>query len=184
MNKSEPWYVHFILYAVIAVLAFVLIKVAYLDPNEIIEKEKYFKQESRLRMANLRSAERLWEVKNKAFTDNLDALINFLKNDPSVIKAIEGVDSLSGRPTNPFVKLSTGELIWDSLFASPKSGKRYIVQVDSSIVADTVIDRRGRILKVDSTKTIGLRYYIECPDGYGTIGDVRSDAMKNTASWE
>ncbi len=182
--KSEPWYVHLILYALIAVLTFVLIKVAYLDPNEVIEKEKYYKQESRLRMSNLRSAERLWEVKNKQFTDNLDALIEFLKNDPSVVAAINGVDSVTGRSTNPFVKLSDGNLVWDSLFTSPKSGRRYLVQVDSSIVADTVIDRRGRIIKVDTVKTIGQRYYIECPDGYGTIGDLRSDAMKNTASWE
>lgn len=182
--KSEPWYIHAVLYVIIAILVYVLIKVAYLDPNEILEKEKYYKQESRLRMSNLRAAEKLWEAKYGRFTDNLNDLINFLKTDPSVKKAMEGVDTLTGRSTNPFVKLSDGRLVWDSITHSPKSGRPYILKVDTSVVADTIIDRLGRIIKIDSVKTIGQRYYIECPDGYGTIGDLRSDALKHTASWE
>lgn len=183
-SKSEPAYIHVILYVIIAVLVLVLIKVAYIDPNEVIEEEKYFKKESRLRMANLREAERLWQAKHKQFTDNLDSLIVFLKTDPSVEKAIVGTDSITGRPTNPFDTLSDGTLAWDSLYHSPKSLVRYTIQVDTSEVADTVIDRRGRIIKVDKTTTIGQRYFIKCPDGYGTIGDVLNEALKNTASWE
>ncbi len=182
--KSEPWYIHAVLYAIIVVLVYVLIKVAYLDPNEVLEKEKYYKQESRLRMSNLRAAEKLWEAKYGKFTDNLNDLINFLKTDPSVKNAIESYDTVTGRSTNPFVKLSDGNLVWDTIAHSPKSGKPYIVQVDTSISADTIIDRRGRIIKIDTIKTIGQRYFIQCPDGYGTIGDLRSDALKNTASWE
>jgi hypothetical protein len=49
---------------------------------------------------------------------------------------------------------------------------------------DTVVNQRGRILRVDSTVTIGNLYYIEDPDGYGTIGSIDNDALKNTASWE
>jgi hypothetical protein len=184
MRKGEPWYVHFIMYVIIAILVFVLIKVAYLDPNEVIEQEKYFKQESRLRMSNLRSAERLWQEKFGKFTDNMDSLITFIKTDARVKKAMEGIDTVTKKSTNPFVNLSSGLFEPDSLYFSPKSRTRFILQVDTSEVADTIIDRRGRILKVDLIKTIGQRYYIECPDGYGTIGDLRSDAMKNTASWE
>jgi hypothetical protein len=184
MRKGEPWYVHFIMYVIIAILVFVLIKVAYLDPNEVIEQEKYFKQESRLRMSNLRSAERLWQEKFGKFTDNMDSLITFIKTDARVKKAMEGIDTVTKKSTNPFVNLSSGLFDPDSLYFSPKSRTRFILQVDSSEIADTIIDRRGRILKVDLIKTIGQRYYIECPDGYGTIGDLRSDAMKNTASWE
>jgi hypothetical protein len=184
MRKGEPWYVHFIMYVIIAILVFVLIKVAYLDPNEVIEQEKYFKQESRLRMSNLRSAERLWQEKFGKFTDNMDSLITFIKTDARVKKAMEGIDTVTKKSTNPFVNLSSGLFDPDSLYFSPKSRTRFILQVDTSEVADTIIDRRGRILKVDLIKTIGQRYYIECPDGYGTIGDLRSDAMKNTASWE
>jgi hypothetical protein len=184
MIKGEPWYMHFVLYAIIAVLVFVLIKVAYLDPNEVIEKEKYFKQESRLRMSNLRSAERLWQAKYGKFTDNLDSLITFIKTDKSVKQAMEGIDTVTKKSTNPFINLSSGLFEPDSLFFSPKSRTRFLVQVDTSEVADTVIDRRGRIIKIDKMRTIGQRYFISCPDGYGTIGDLRSDAMKNTASWE
>ncbi|HOI30362.1 MAG TPA: hypothetical protein PLZ15_11460 [Melioribacteraceae bacterium] len=184
MSKGEPWYVHFIMYAVIAVLVFVLIKVAYLDPNEVIEQEKYFKQESRLRMSNLRAAERLWQDKFGKFTDNMDSLITFIKTDAGVKKVMEGVDTVTKKSTNPFVNLSSGLFTPDSLLFSPKSGQKFLLQVDTSEVADTVIDRRGRILKIDRMRTIGQRYFISCPDGFGTIGDLRSDAMKNTASWE
>ena len=41
-SKSEPMYIHLILYVVIAVLVFLLIKVAYIDPNKVVEKEKYY----------------------------------------------------------------------------------------------------------------------------------------------
>jgi len=183
-SKSEPMYIHLILYVVIAVLVFILIKVAYIDPNKVVEKEKYYKQESRLRMSNLREAERLWQLKHKQYTDNLDSLIMFLKNDPSVQKVMTGIDTITGKSTNPFVKLTDGNLVWDSLYRSPKTHTPYIVQVDTSVVADTVIDRRGRIIKIDSVRTIGQRYFIKGPDGYGTIGDLTNDALKNTASWE
>lgn len=182
--KSEPWYIHLILYVVMAVLVVVLIKVAYIDPNEVIEQEKYYKSESRLRMSNLRSAERLWNTKFGKFTDNIDSLVAFLKTDASIQKAIDGVDSVTGRSTNPFVFLTDGGLAWDSLYRSPKSGVKYLLEVDTASVADTIIDRRGKILKVDTKTTIGQRYYIKCPDGFGSIGDVRNDALKNTASWE
>ncbi len=183
-SKTEPWYIHLILYVVIAFLIFILVKVAYIDPSEIMEQEKYFKKESRLRMANLREAERLWQVKYGKFTDNLDSLIIFLKNDQSVKKAMTGIDSITKRPTNPFDNLLDGTFNPDSLVFSPKSRQRYIVQVDTTEDADTVIDRRGKILRVDKVVRIGQRYFIGCPDGYGSIGDVRNDALKNTASWE
>ena len=41
-KKKEPWYIHAGLYAVIAILSFVLIKVAIIDPTEYIDTEKMF----------------------------------------------------------------------------------------------------------------------------------------------
>ena len=183
-SKPEPKYIHLILYVIIAVLVLLLIKVAYIDPNEVLEREKYFKNESRLRMSDLREAERLWQTKYKQFTDNLDSLITFLKTDPLIEKVMTGTDSITGKPTNPFLTLSNGELSWDSLYHSPKTLTRYILQVDTSSSSDTVINARGKILKINTTTTIGQRYFIKGPDGYGTIGDVYNDALKNTASWE
>jgi hypothetical protein len=94
------------------------------------------------------------------------------------------VDSLTRRPANPFVPLSHGEFNPDSLFKTPKSQQRYLVQIDSSVQVDTVINPRGRVIRVDTTLAIGARYYIEDPDGYGKIGSLESDALKNSPSWE
>ncbi|MBX3009209.1 MAG: hypothetical protein KF816_14410 [Melioribacteraceae bacterium] len=183
-NKGEAWYIHSILYVIIAILVVVLIKVAYIDPSEVIEQEKTYKQESRLRMENIREVQKLWQLKFGKYTDNLDSLITFAKTDPSIEKIKTGVDTLTGRSTNPFRNLLVGSFVPDSLYFSPKSHKSYLLQVDSSEQADTIIDRRGKILKIETVKTTGKRYYIACPDGYGTIGDVDNDALKNTASWE
>src|SRR3990172_9878969 len=99
-SKPEPWYIHAALYAVIAILVFVLIKVAVLDPKEVVAVEKYNKQESRLRMKNLKEAEILWFQKNGKFTANLDSLILFIKNDPYVDSVRNAFDSLSRRPAD------------------------------------------------------------------------------------
>ena len=48
-KKSEPWYIHAILYVVIAILLVVLIKVAIIDPADHIQKEEYYKDGKFLR---------------------------------------------------------------------------------------------------------------------------------------
>ena len=183
-SRTEPWYVHAALYTVIIILAYILIRVAIVEPKEVVESEKYYKSESRIRMSNLREAEKLWQGKYGQFTDNLSDLINFVKNDSVVFKIMTGTDTITGRSTNPFENLTSGEFYPDSLFRSPKSYEYYMLQVDTTVSIDTVIDRRGRIKGIDTTTVIGNRYKIECPDGYGSIGDLYSDALKNTASWE
>jgi hypothetical protein len=183
-SRSEPWYVHAVLYVVIIALTYLLIRVAIIEPNEIVEQERYYKSESRLRMMNIREAEILWYEKHGNYTDNLDSLVYFIRNDSLVRAKVAGFDSITQRSTNPFKDLTSGEFSPDSLFITPKSFTSYLLQVDTTVSSDTVIDRRGRIVKVDTTITIGTRYLLECPDGYGTIGDLFSDALRNTASWE
>lgn len=183
-KKSEPWYIHAVLYVIIFILAIVLIQVAIIEPQRVVEQERYYKAESRARMSNIRAAEKLWEEKHGSFTDNLDSLIQFVLNDTLVAQRITGVDSITGRSTNPFVNLSVGSFVTDSLFHSPKTLSPYLLQVDSTTHLDTVINRRGRIVSVDTSTVIGTRYIVECPDGYGKIGDLYSDALKNAASWE
>jgi hypothetical protein len=46
------------------------------------------------------------------------------------------------------------------------------------------VNRRGNIVRVDTITSIGNRYLLEDPDGYGKIGDLNSDALINTPSWE
>ncbi len=184
MKKNEPWYIHAILYVVIAILVYVLVRVAIIDPADYIEKETYYRTESQLRMDNIRQAQILWEKQKEAYTDDLDSLIQFVKTDATVQQLIVGIDTLTNRPTNPFKNLSAGEFIADSIKFSPKSGLVYKLAVDTTTSIDTVINRRGKIVRIDTNTVMGTIYFIECPDGYGTIGDLESPALKNTASWE
>ena len=184
LKAADPWYVHAILYVVIAILAVILIKVAIIDPKEIVSVEKYNKTESRLRMDNLKEAEILWEQKFGNFTDDLEGLVQFIEQDPFVDSVVNAFDSLTMRPADPFNPLTHGEFTIDSLMRTPRSGLLYVLQIDTSISYDTTINRRGNITKIDTTTTLGTRYYIEDPDGYGSVGSLVSDALKNTASWE
>ncbi len=183
-SRTEPWYVHLILGVVILILTIVLIMVAIVEPGRVLKEEKYFKEETRLRMDNIRQAQILWQKKNKKFTADLDSLIQFIKTDDFVAKAIAGKDTVTGKSTNPFKVLTHGEFTPESLYYSARSRSRFIVQVDTSIQPDSIINRRGDLLRVDTVISIGNRYYIEDVDGYGSIGDLSSDAKKNTASWE
>jgi len=88
------------------------------------------------------------------------------------------------KPANPFKPLLSGAFVPESLKWTPKSHSVYILKIDTAIVIDTVINRRGKITRIDTTITFGTRYYLEDPDGYGSIGSLETDALKNTASWE
>ena len=156
-QKSEPWYIHAALYVIIAVLIYVLIRVAIIDPTEYIESENYYRSESQLRMDNIRQAEILWERANEQFTDNLDSLINYIKTDSTVNALIIGVDTLTNRSTNPFKDLTSGEFLPDSLKFSPKSHSSYSLQVDTTVTIDTVINRLGKIVKIDTSEILNKK---------------------------
>lgn len=183
-QAGDPWYIHAGLYLVIAILAVILIKVAIIDPKEAVEQEKFWRTESRLRMNNIKAAEILFQKKFGNYTDNLDKLIGFVKEDKFVDSVVNAFDSLTMKPANPFKPLSHGEFTPESLKLSPKSFQTYILQIDTSISIDTTINRRGDVVKVDSVRVLGTKYFLEDPDGYGTVGDLFNDAKKNTSSWE
>ncbi len=183
-NKKEPWYIHVPLYLLIVILSYILIQVAIIEPKEIVQRENYFKTESRLRMNNIKQAEILYQQKHKRFTDNIDSLVEMIKTDSDVVK-LYTVKDTTGTIRNPFVALkSTGQFTPESLFYAPKSHRPYILQVDTTTSYDTVVNRWGKILNVDTVIVIGQRYFLKDPDGYGKIGDLYNDALKNTASWE
>ena len=183
-QAGDPWYIHAALYLVIAILSVILIKVAIIDPNNAVEQDKFWRTESRLRMNNIKAAEILFQKKYGSYTDNLDKLISFVKEDKFVDSVVNAFDSLTMRPANPFKPLSNGEFTPDSLKLSPKSFQAYILQIDTSISIDTTINRRGVVVKVDTVRVLGTKYFLEDPDGYGTVGDLFNDALKNTSSWE
>ena len=183
-DSGDPWYVHAGLYLIIAILTVILIKVAIIDPKEYMEAERYYKSESRLRMTNIKEAEILWQKKFGNFSGDLKGLIMFVKNDPYVDSVMNGYDSLTRKSTNPFKKLTSGEFTPDSLMFSPKTHSQYTLQVDTTTSVDTVVNRRGKITRIDSTVVLGARYFLKDPDGYGTVGDLYNDALKNTSSWQ
>ncbi len=193
-KKAEPWYLHAGLWAIIVVLVVILIQVSITGPTEILRTKEYNKTESRLRMTNLKHAQILYEQKYDKFSDNLDTLINFIKSDTSVLNLMAAFDTvkiyrMDGDTTifksrNPFSDLVSGPFSYDSLYTSPRSGKMFIVKIDTLLEVDTVINRRGRIVKIDSIITIGKRYLIKSPDSKDLIGDVNSDALLNTENWD
>jgi len=103
--------------------------------------------------------------------------------DTVKIYRIDG-DTTILKSRNPFSDLVSGPFNYDSLYISPRSGKMFIVERDSLLEIDTVINRRGRIVKIDSIVTIGKRYVIKSPDSKDQIGDVNSDALLNTENWD
>jgi len=183
-SQSDPWYLHAALYLVIAILTIILIKIAIIDPHEYVASERYNRTESRLRMDNIKEAQILWQKKNGNYVGSIDELISFIKFDPYVDSVTHTFDSLMMKIANPFTPLSSGEFTPDSLKFTPKTHTPYILQIDTSVAVDTVINRRGNITRIDTTITFGTRYYLEDPDGYGTIGSLETDALKNTASWD
>lgn len=184
MTKPESWYIQALLYFIIVILVVILLKIAIIDPTKVVEKEKYYRQESRLRMKNIKEAEILWNKKFGHFTGSLDSLINFVKTDAMVDSIVNAVGSLSKKPLNPFVPFTSGQFTPDSLYRTPKSHHQYLLRVDTSISADTIYERNHHIKRIDSRTVIGNRYYLEDPDGYGSVGSLESDELKNTASWE
>jgi len=183
-NTGDPWYVHAALYFVIAILSVILIKIAIIDPKNAVEQEKFWRTESRLRMNNIKAAEILWQTKFGNYTDNLENLITFIKTDNFVDSVMNAFDSLTMRSANPFRPLSNGEFVAESLIHSPKTFQEYVLQIDTSTTIDTTINRRGKVIAIDTTIVLGTRYYLEDLDGYGTVGDLNNDALKNTSSWE
>jgi len=66
--------------------------------------------------------------------------------------------------TTAFVALSSGSFTPQSLLTAPKSNRPYtLVTVDTSAIK---------------------KYYLEDPDGYGSIGSITDDTRVNKASWE
>lgn len=183
-QAGDPWYIHAALYLVIAILSIILIKIAIIDPKNAVEQDRAWRTESRLRMNNIKAAEILWQKKNGNYTDNLSQLINFIKTDNFVDSVVNAFDSLTMKSADPFLPLSNGKFTPDSLMHSPRTYQPYLLEIDTSMSVDTTINRRGIVIAVDTTMVLGSRYYLEDPDGYGTVGDLNNDALKNTSSWE
>ncbi|MBK7866298.1 MAG: hypothetical protein IPJ75_04495 [Ignavibacteriales bacterium] len=173
---------HYFNIGFIIILAVALLKVAYIDPKKYSEQEENFKTESRLRMYNLRSAQKAYFDKNERFCGNIDELIGFLRSLGLDSTLTLGSDSLESEFV--FRPLSNGKFVIDSLKFSPKIYLPYSFALDSARVIDSVFAENGDFIRVDTTFTPGNRFKITDPSGYGSVGNLFFDALKYSASWE
>jgi hypothetical protein len=140
-----------------ALLVVVILGLAYFlyqsitEPYDRIERQQRITEETRARMANIRTALIDYERDSASYPDSLNTLLQHIRRD-SVLSARQ--DSVFGGAVN-----------LDSLFFSPRSGKRFLYTV-----SDT-----GRV----------ETYLLEDPDTDDEIGTLTGDPTQaNAASWE
>ncbi|MEE9225852.1 MAG: hypothetical protein V3U68_06640 [Bacteroidota bacterium] len=124
------------------------------EPYAYMKQESAFKLESRLRMVNIRQAELLYLNRNGRYSSNLDSLILFIKTDTAIAARMDSI----------FKPLSDGTFNPEFLKYTPKSHRSYNIQVDDTSAVK--------------------KYFLEDPDGYGTIGSLDDEKKVNKASWE
>jgi hypothetical protein len=140
-----------------AVLAVAILGLAYFlyysitEPYERIERQQQITEETRARMANIRTALIDYERDSTNFPDSLDLLLRHIREDSMLSNA---QDSVFGGPVN-----------LDSLFYSPRSGKRFQYAVSDTGQVET--------------------YLLEDPDTDDAIGTLSGDPTEtNAATWE
>jgi len=143
-----------IIFKVVIVILVLVLAWVLYQPYVLLKEEEAYKKESRLRMTNIRTGQLQHIGAYGRYATDLESLILFLKTDSLVIAKM---DSL-------FKPLSGGIFVPESLVYAPKSHQRYM-------------------LEVDDTSTV-KKYFLQCPDGYGSIGSLTDDSRINKASWE
>lgn len=139
------------------VLGLVIIALAYFlyysitEPYERIERQQRLTERTRDRMSDIRTALIDYDRDSASFPDSLALLKKHIRND-SVLSTRQ--DSVFG-----------GSLNLDSLFYSPRSGKRFQYAVNDTGRYET--------------------YLLEDPDSEDKIGTLSGDpTLTNSASWE
>lgn len=109
--------VQVVLAVAIAVLAYILYQ-SITEPYAIIERQRALTEQTRERMAHVRTAMVRYERVNERFPTTLDSLVMFVKEDSLMqLKA----DSVFG-----------AEVVPDSLPFSPRTGKRFDLTVNDT----------------------------------------------------
>lgn len=142
-----------ILKVVIVLLAVVLYFIISSPWQAKVEADK-IKLQSRVKMAQIRSAELVYVANKGNYSESLNELISFIKNDPYLSTKIDSVFNL---------KEGT-EFNIETLNISPVTNTEYKYQVDNNSVIK--------------------KYYLECPGGSGSVGSMTDDDKVNKSSWE
>ncbi len=115
------------------------------EPYERIERQQRITEQTRSRMANIRTALIDYERDSTSYPDSLDVLLQHVRNDSILMNS---QDSVFGGPVN-----------LDSLLYSPRTGKRfqYAVsdtgQVETYLLEDPDTDDQIGTLSGDPTQT-------------------------------
>ncbi|PEN14383.1 hypothetical protein CRI94_04940 [Longibacter salinarum] len=142
--------VQIVLGIAIIVLSYFLYR-AITEPYDRIERQQRLTEQTRERMSNIRTALVDYERDSAAFPDSLDTLRIHIERDSLLTNA---QDSIFGGPVN-----------LDSLFFSPRTGKRFLYTVSDTGKVET--------------------YLLEDPDTDDKIGTLSGDPTQtNVASWE
>ena len=122
------------------------------EPAERLALQEELTEQTRNRMEDIRTAMIRYENENERYPTTLDSLVMFVEQDSSVQAQM---DSLFGANFNP-----------DSLPYSPRTGNRFVLQVNDTADVET--------------------YRLQDPDRESDyIGTVSSDITElNAASWE
>lgn len=133
-----------VLAVIIVVLAYVLYE-SITEPYEQIQRQQMLTEQTRDRMADIRTALIRYEQQNENFPDSLQALVSFIRQDSS-LRANQ--DSIFGEQLN-----------LDSLLYSPRTGKmfEYAVndtgRVETYLLQDPDSDDQIGTLSGDVTQT-------------------------------
>lgn len=124
------------------------------EPYHIRQQEDIFKRESRTRMINIRTAQLAYIERFNRYTGSLDTLVQFIN------------DSLLTVPSDRvvFKPLVSGPFVPESLKYAPRSHRPYV------------------LTSIDTTRI--MKYLLEDPDGFGTVGSLTDNSKINKASWE
>ena len=147
--------------AIQVVLAIVIVGLAYYlyrsitEPWEVVERQQELTRLTRDRMDQVRTAMIRYEDVHGRYPMTLDSLVMFTRQD----------SLLSLNPDSVF-EMGPGERFnADSFVFSPRSGKRFVLQVNDTARVKT--------------------YLLQDPDSEDHIGTIESDVTRlNAASWE
>jgi hypothetical protein len=124
-------------------------------PYEVIERQREMTQLTRERMTQIRTAMVHHNEVRDGYPHSLDSLVEFVKTDSLLVNARDSVFGISeGSEFNP-----------DSLPYSPRTGNRFVLEVNDTLETPT--------------------YVLRDPDSGDSIGTVTPDITElNAASWE
>lgn len=124
-------------------------------PYEKVERQRELTEMTRQRMKQVRTAMVRHNEARDGYPHTLDSLVEFVKTDSLLVNARDSVfDLAEGAEFNP-----------DSLPYSPRTGNKFILEVNDTLETPT--------------------YVLRDPDSRDSIGTVGADITElNAASWE